>query len=155
MAWSGSEVFRAFVHSAFTDANDMDLSADTIKAALYDNDITPGQDVTAANSAYNADQWANTNEVSDTGQWDAGGVALTSLSVDQATAATVFFDAANTSSGTSATLADVYGCLVYDDSATTVADQGICFNYFGGVQAVTDGTFTVIWDSNGIFRFTL
>ena len=155
MAWSGSEVFRAFVHSAFTDANDMDLSADSIRAALYNNSITPDQDATAANTAYNAGQWANTNEVSDTGQWDAKGVALTSLSVDQATAATVFFDAANTASGSSATLADVYGCLVLDDDATTVADQGICFNYFGGVQSVTDGTFTIVWNANGIFRFTL
>ena len=42
------------------------------------------------------------------------------------------FDAANTvSTGTSATLANVYGCLVYDD---TTADHGICYNYFGGTN---------------------
>ena len=66
------------------------------------------------------------------------------------------FDAANTASGTSATLLTVFGCLVYDDTiATPVADQGLCYNYFGGTQSVTDGTFTVIWHANGIFQLTL
>ena len=55
------------------------------------------------------------------------------------------------------TLANVYGCLCYDDSITagTVADQGVCYNYFGGVNQVTAGTFTIIWSANGIARFTV
>jgi hypothetical protein len=37
-----------------------------------------------------------------------------------------------------------------------VNDQGICFNYFGGVNSVANGTFTVAWDAtNGVLKITL
>ena len=67
------------------------------------------------------------------------------------------FDAADLAGGGNVTLANVYGCFVYDDTITagTVADQGVCFNYLGGVNAVTAGTFTVIWSASGIARFTV
>jgi hypothetical protein len=53
-------------------------------------------------------------------------------------------------------MSGIFGCLVYDDTLTTpVADQGICYNYFGGTQSVTGGTFTIVWHPNGIFRLTL
>lgn len=156
MAWSNSKIFRQAVADMFGNTTAMDLDADSIKAALYNNTGTPDQNVTAANSAYNVGQWVTGNEVSQVGQWAAGGVALASKVVDVATAAVVMFDAADTASGAAATLANVYGCLIYDDTlATPVAKQGICFNYFGGVQSVTSGTFTVQWSANGIFRITL
>lgn len=156
MAWSNSKIFRPFVADVLGNVAAFDLDADTIKAALYNNTPTPSQDVTSANSAYNVGAWAVANELSDASEWTATGVALTSKTVDSGTAATVFFDAADTASGASATLANVHGCLVYDDTLTTpVADQGICYNYFGGAQSVTDGTFTIIWHANGIFRLSL
>ena len=40
-------------------------------------------------------------------------------------------------------------------SGGTVADHGVCFNYFGGAQSVTAGTFTIVWDANGLAKFTL
>lgn len=158
MAWSASSIFRPFLKDVLgnTAAFDLDTGADTIKVALYNNSITPDNDVTSANSAFNAGQWATANEVTESGQWATGGVALTSQTVDAGTADVVFFDAADTASGSAADLANVYGCLVYDDTLTTpVADQGICFNYFGGANSVVNGTFTVVWSANGIFRFTL
>lgn len=157
MAWSNSKIFRPFLGDVLENAAAFDLGADSIKVALYDNDITPDNDVTAANSAYNVGQWVTTgNEVFEAGQWAQAGVALTSQTVDVATADVVFFDAADTASGSAADLANVYGCLVYDDTLTTpVADQGICYNYFGGANSVVNGTFTVVWSANGIFRFTL
>lgn len=156
MAWANSKVFRAFLADAVDNTAALDLGADTIKVALYNNSITPDQDATSANSAYNAGQWATANEVADGAEWAAGGVALASKVVNSGTAGVVFFDAADTASGSSATLAAVFGCLVYDDTLTTpVADQGVCFNYFGGTNSVTDGTFTVIWSANGIWRATL
>ena len=83
-------------------------------------------------------------------------MALGTKTVDVSVADVVFFDAANTASGASATLAAVFGCLVYDQSlATPVDNQGICYNYFGGTQSVTDGTFTIVWHANGVMRFTL
>lgn len=156
MAWSASKIFSSFVTDAVNNTAALDLNADTFKAALYDNDITPSQTVTSANSAYNVDQWVTTgNEVFEAGQWAQGGVALTS--VTSAFSSNVYtFDAADTASGSAADLAAVFGCLVYDDTLTTpVADQGVCFNYFGGSNSVVNGTFTVVWNASGIFALTL
>jgi hypothetical protein len=157
MAWSNSKIFRQFLADAVLNTAAFDLDTDTFKVALYDNDITPDNDVTAANSAYNVGQWATTgNEVFEAGQWAQGGVALTSPTINVGTADVVFWDAADTASGSAADLANVYGCLVYDDTLTTpVADQGICYNYFGGANSVVNGTFTVQWSANGIWRITL
>lgn len=157
MAWSNSRIFRPFLADAVSNTAAFNLGSDTFKVALYDNDITPDNDVTAANSAYNAGQWASAgNEVSESGQWAAGGVALTTPVVNSSSADIVFWDADDTASGSAADLANVYGCLVYDDTLTTpVADQGICYNYLGGANSVVNGTFTVVWHANGIWRITL
>ena len=157
MAWANSRIFRAFLGDVLENTAAFDLGADTIKVALYDNDITPDNDVSAANSAYDAGQWASTNnEVSEAGQWATGGVDLSSPSVNVGTADVVFFDATDTASGSAADLADVHGCLVYDDTlAAPVADQGVSYNYFGGANSVVNGTFTIVWHANGIFRITL
>lgn len=156
MAWSNSKVFRQFLADAVLNVAAFDLDSDTFKVALFNNSITPDNDVTAANSAYNVGQWATANEVSESGQWAAGGVALTSPTINVGTADVVFWDAADTASGSAADLASVYGCLVYDDTLTTpVADQGICYNYFGGSNSVVNGTFTVQWSASGIWRATL
>jgi hypothetical protein len=157
MAWSDSRIFRPFLADVLDNTTAVDLGTDVPKVALYDNDITPDNDVTSANSAYNVGQWVTTgNEVFEAGQWAQGGVALAGTSLNSGTADTVFYDANDTASGSAADLANVFGCLVYDDTLTTpVADQGICYNYFGGTNSVTNGTFTVVWNANGIFRFTL
>lgn len=156
MAWSNSKIFRPFLADALGNVAALDLDADTFKAALFDNTITPNQDVTAANSAYAAGVWAS-GGVSDASGWPAAGRSLASQSLDSGTAATVFFDAADTvSANSNTTLTNAYGALVYDDTLTTpVADQGVCFNYFGGAQSVTAGQFTIVWHANGVLRFTL
>jgi hypothetical protein len=156
MAWTDSRIFRPFVADVLDNTAALDLGADVPKVALYNNTITPDNDVTSANSAYNVGQWATAQEVFQAGQWAQGGVALASTVLNSGTADIVFYDAADTSSGTAATLTNVYGCLVYDDTLTTpVADQGISYNYFGGVQSVTVGQMTVVWHANGIIRITL
>lgn len=158
MAWADSRIFRAFLADMLENIVAFDLTGgtDVPKVALYNNSITPDNDVTAANSAFNVGQWVTANEVSESGQWASGGVALASTVLDRSVADTVFYDAADTASGSAADLANVFGCLVYDDTITTpVADQGLCYNYFGGANSVVNGTFTVVWNANGIFRFTL
>jgi len=156
MAWSNSKIFMAFFEDVFENTTAMDLNTDTFKAALYDNDITPDQTVTAANTAYNAGQWtAAGNEVTDGTNWDTGGEPLTS--VTSSFSSNVYtFDAANTpQSGATCTLASVFGCLVYDDTiATPVVDQGLSFHYFGGSNGVTGGTFTIVWHASGIATVT-
>jgi len=161
MAWSGSAIFRQWIADCLTRTQtSLNFGTDVPKAALYNNSITPDNNVTAALSAYNAgtSQWLTANEVSQAGQWATGGVALSGTSGTthfNDTSSAVWYTASNTASGSAATLANVYGTLVYDDTLTApVADQGICFNYFGGVQSVTSGTFTVVWHANGIWRIT-
>ena len=151
MAWSNSKIFMATIEAMFENAAALDVSGDTLKAALYDNTITPDQTVALANTAYNAGQWANTAEVDDDTDWAAGGEPLTSVA--SGFSSNVYtLDAADTpQSGSSCTLADVYGCLVYDDS---VSDYGICYNYFGGVNSVTAGDFTIQWNGSGILTIT-
>lgn len=154
MAWSNSKVFAAAIGAALDRGVLYDFDGDTFKAALYDNDITPDNAATLANIAYNAGQWtASGNEVSDGTEWDAAGEPLVSNDITISTT-TVKFDANDTASGgSSATLAAVYGCLVYDDTVTT--DYGVCYNYFGGSNSVTDGTFTIVWSASGIFTVSV
>lgn len=157
MAWSNSKIFVSTIEDILENTTAMDVNSDTFKAALYDNDITPSNTAASASVAYNAGQWvASGNEVADGTEWDAGGEPLTGVTFAP-TAAVLTFDATDTpSGGSSATLANVFGCLVYDDTiASPVADQGICYNYFGGTNSVTDGTFTIIWNASGIFTLTL
>lgn len=156
MAWTNSKLFRPALADMLGNVCAMDWDADTLTAALYNNSVTPDNDVTSANSAYNVGQWGTANEVYQAGQWAQAGVNLASVSLNSGTADVVFLDAADTASGSAATLANVYGVLVYDNTLTTpVADQGISYNYLGGANSVTNGTFTVVWHANGIVRFTL
>lgn len=156
MAWTASKIFLAYVTDALNNTAALDANSDTIKAALFDNDNTPDQTVASANTAFNAGQWATSgNEVFEAGQWATGGVALTGVA--SGFASNIYtFDATDTASGSAADLANVFGCLIYDDTLTTpVADQGMCYNYFGGANSVVNGTFTVVWSGSGIFALTL
>lgn len=163
MAWSASAMFQAFPHMMIGNfgANAfVSLEEDTLKVALYDNDITPDKDAVITSTGYNTGQWvASGNEVADGTNWDAGGEPLTSkAATDQGSGITQFDGADTPQGGASTTLASVFGCLVYDDTTTAgtggVADQGVTYHYFGGSQSVTAGTFTVVWHANGLFRIT-
>jgi hypothetical protein len=156
MAWSGSSIFRQYVADLIENTTAMDFTADTVHAALFNNTTAPDNDVTAVNSAYAVGQWVVGNEVTDGTNWDTGGEPLSSKVVTL-TADTITCDAADTpQSGASCTLANVFGCQVYDQSlATPVDNQGFCYNYFGGSQSVTAGNFTIVWHANGVFRFTV
>lgn len=155
MAWSASKIFQQTILDGLGNTTALDLDADVPKVALFDNSITPSQTVSAANSAYAAGVWAG-GGVSDSSGWPAAGRVLVSATW-LASAAVLTYDAADTASANSSTtLSGTFGCLVYDDTLTTpVADQGICYNYFGGTQSVTAGTFTIVWAAGGIFALTL
>jgi hypothetical protein len=152
MAWSASGGFRQTFADALNNVVAIDLGLETHKAALFDNDITPDFDATAANSAYGAGQWVSAgNEVSGTG-YAAGGVAVTTTAVTVVAGGIMMWDAADTA-WAGATFSNAYGCLIYADAlAAPVADQGICAVYFGGGYSVTAGTFTIQWHANGILR---
>lgn len=160
MAWSNSKIFSAFITDSLNNTAALDLNSDTIEAALFDNTITPSQTVAASATAYAGGVWASGGVV-DTGTsapagWPALGRPL--ASVASGFASNVFtFDAADTASANSVTtLTNAYGVLVYDHTLSTpVADQGICFNYLGGANTVTLGSFTVVWNASGIMTLTL
>lgn len=154
MAWADSKVFVNFIKDSLERTAAFDLNADTFKVALY-GDVSPSATVSSANSAYGAGVWAS-GEVYEAGQWAQGGVALSSPSITVVSNTASWAPTANTASGANATLAGVYGCLVYDDTLTTPVDgQGVCYNYFGGANTIADGTFTIVWSANGIMSFSV
>jgi hypothetical protein len=156
MAWSASKMFRQFLADIAGNTTAIDLDSGSFKSALYNNTITPDQNVTAANSAYNVAQWATAQECFEAGQWAQGGVALSGLSLNVGTSGVVFWDANDVVSGSAADLTNATGALVYENVvATPVANQGVCYNYFGGPNSVVNGTFTIIWNVLGIWRATL
>lgn len=163
MAWSGSGVFKQFLlaplvqgtTTSATGYTGIGSGEDAVKVALFNNDVVPAKDAAVASTGYNTGTWVTADEVTHA-NWAAGGRTLGSQAFSSDTNA-VMYDAADLAGGGTLTLADVHGCFVYDDaiSAGTVADQGISFNYFGGAQSVTGGTFTIVWHANGIFRLTV
>lgn len=148
---SSSKVFIAYITDIVNNTTAMDLNTDaSIKVALFGNSGTPDNTVASALTAYNTGQWTSGNEVTATG-WTANGLALAGVTSASASA-TYTFDANDRAGGATDTVTNAYGVLVYDDTITTpVADQGICYNAFGGANSVTSGTFTVVWNTSGIF----
>jgi hypothetical protein len=163
MAWSASAVFKEFIlaplvqgtSTSATGYTGIGSGEDTVKVALYDSSITPDKDAAVGSTGYNTGQWLTSDEVTHA-NWAAGGRTLASQAFSGVTNA-VMYDAADLAGGGTLTLTDVNGCFVYDDTITagTVADQGVCYNWFGGAQTVTSGTFTIVWHANGLFRITV
>jgi hypothetical protein len=155
MAWSDSKIFVSTIEDILENTTAIDLNSGTFNVALFDNTLTPSQTVASASTAFGAGVWAS-GQVFDGAEWPTGGQQLDSVTFAP-TANVLKFDAADeVSTGTSATLASVFGCLIYNtDINTPVDSQGICYLYFGGTNSVTDGTFTVVFNSAGIFTLTL
>lgn len=166
MAWTVSAMFREWPKSAMGQgqtaavlpAGYAGLGADSVKVSLHNNSITPDKDVGITTSGFNTGVWATANEVTDATNWVSGGRALASKTLTTPSSGVFMFDAADLAGGGTVTITNAFGCLVYDDATTAgtggIADQGVCFNWFGGAQSVTAGTFTIVWNANGIFRIT-
>lgn len=169
MTFNASAIFREWPKSvmgqgqtaAVLPAAYAGLGADTVKVALYNNTTTPDKDAALTATGYNSagSQWVVANEVTDATNWVAGGRTLASKTLTTPSTGVFMFDAADLAGGGNVTLSAVFGCLVYDDTITAgtggIAKQGVCYNYFGGSQSVTAGTFTIVWNANGIYRITV
>lgn len=107
---------------------------DAIRVALYDGSHA----FSAGDTVYTV-----TNEISGTG-YTAGGELLANQSVSLASN-TATFDADDTS-WTSATFSCDHA-VIYDVTNTNSLMHSIDF---GGTQSVTAGTFTIVWNANGI-----
>ncbi|WP_432112853.1 hypothetical protein [Streptomyces sp. S1] len=138
------------------------LGADTIKAALFNNSVTPDKDAALTSTGYNSGTWTSGNAVNDSDgsdDWPAAGIALSSKVLSDQGSGVFRFDAADTTHSNTVTITNAFGCLVYDDTITAgtggCADQGISYHSFGGAQSVTTGTFTVVWHANGLFQVSV
>lgn len=150
---TNSKIFIAFFKDVFENTTAMDLNSDTLNVMLYNNTGTPDNTVSSANSAWNAGQWVTTNEATATG-WPSGGLALASVTSTSATNVYTL-DAADKAGGATDTIADTRGCLIFDFTiASPVVKQGICYLSFGGIQSVTAGTLTVVFNASGILTVT-
>jgi hypothetical protein len=166
MAWTNSKIFTAYIHDVLCNTSAADLDTDAlIEAALFDGTITPNQVDTAAHNAYAAagGTWASGGVV-DTGTgapagWPALGRPLAWSVATRVTAATanpIVFDSDDTvSASDTTTITNANGCLIYDHTAGTPTDEGMCYIYFGGAQSVTLGRFTIQWNASGVMSLTL
>lgn len=162
MAFTASGVFRQWLADALAPTASFAgkfNSTDVYKCALYGNTGTPDKTVTAANSAYNVAQWVTANEITDATNWTAGGRTIAGTGSGggyTSSGSAITFDGNDTAGGGNVTLTGVFGDLVYDSTLSTpVANQALAFHYFGGSQSVTSGTFTVVWNVNGIVQVTV
>lgn len=142
---------------------------DSFKVALYDNNCAGTKDDTAAQFAYAGTSFPSAGsatggagsgscQVYQAVQWPQAGLALATGNTSAGTGGSgiAMFDAADLASGTACTISNAYGCLVYDDTLSSpVVDQGVCANSFGTGAAVTNGTFTIQWSANGVWRVTV
>lgn len=158
MAWANSSVFREWNSQMLqvSGTGYTGLDSDTVNVALFNNTTAPDKDAAVASTGFNTGVWTTTNEVTDATNWVSGGRPLASKTFTTPATGVVMFDAADLAGGGNVTITNAYGCLVYDNSITagTVSKQGASFNYFGGAQSVTAGTFTIVWNANGIARWT-
>lgn len=159
MAFTASGVFQEWINMVYqvSATGYTGLDSDVVNVALYNNTGTPDKTAAVASTGYNTGPWVIANEVTDATNWVAGGRPLASKTFTIPVAGTFMFDAADLAGGGNMTVANVYGCLVYDNTITagTVAKQGTSFHYFGGAQSVTAGTFTIVWHVNGLQRATV
>jgi hypothetical protein len=131
------------------------FAADTIKVALYSNSVVTATALaeTFANFARNAyngtsGQWVTANELATAGGYTQGGITVTPKTALSQTAGLLTVTSTGTPNWTSASFS-TYGCLVYDSTVT--GSLALCWNFFGGIQTVTSGTFTINWNASGIF----
>ena len=163
MAWTASKIFTSYLYQIITNTSASAWPTDALfECALFDSTLTPNQTDTVAHNAYAAagGQWAGGGVV-DTGTggpagWPALGRPLVTAALSAATVNPLTFSAANTvSASATTTLTNANGLLLYDHTAGTPTDMGLCYIWFGGAQTVTLGTFTIAWNASGIMTLTL
>jgi hypothetical protein len=167
MAWADSRVFQEWDKNPLFNGSGgtpptgySGFLTNVMKCALFGStaSMTPDRNATLATTGYNSatSQWVVANEKTGSSEWVAGGRALASKT-NVASAGTITLDAADLVGAASITMSSVAGCLIYDDDITagTIADQGMCYLFFSGDQAVTAGTFTVSFNAAGIVTATV
>lgn len=120
------------------------LAADTIKVILLNNSHTFDPDTLGYSNV-------SANELATAGGYTAGGATLGSVTITQDnTDDEGVFDALDTAwAGATFT---AYHAAMYDDTPVSPADPLMVSIDFGGAQAVSAGTFTIVWAAEGIIN---
>jgi hypothetical protein len=140
-----TKTYGSLIAKAFN--KEVDFDTDTIKVALVSSSYTPNQDT--------HDYWDDvaTYEVSGTG-YTAGGATLATKTVGYTAGTNVTKFDGDDVSWTTSTITARYA-VVYDASpATNAAKPLIGYVDFGSDQSSSSGTFSIVWDSAGIFTTT-
>lgn len=110
---------------------DHDLTADTIKVALFDSSASLSQDTTA---------YSATGEVVESGYAAGGATVTATISRSRGVVEVVFSSPSWTSE------IEAYGALIYNSSKS---NKAIAVLNFGGPRSSVAGTFTVTMPSAG------
>ena len=133
MAITTNAICDSFKKELLQGSHDFDASTDTYKLAMYTSSATLGKSTT---------NYATANEVSNSGQYTAGGSALVNqgVKVSSSVAITDFADLSFTGVTLTARGALIYNTTTNGGSNTTDA---VCVLDFGGDKTATAGTFTI------------
>lgn len=125
----------------------IDLDTDTIKVALATSAWTPNQDT---NDFFDD----VTNQVTGAG-YTAGGATLTGVTWAYTAGTNTWrFDAADVS-WPSSTITARYAVIYVETAGAASTDPLIAYVDFGADVSTTAGTFSIVWDSAGIFTVTV
>jgi hypothetical protein len=122
----------------------IDLDTDDIKVALVTSTYTPDQD---AHDFFDD----ITNEVGASGSYAAGGSSLAGKAVTQDNTDNEGVFDANDLAFTSATIT-ARAAILYKNTGVASTSPLIAYIDFGSNQSSSTGTFTIIWDSEGILN---
>jgi len=123
---------------------DLDTSA---KCALLTTAYTPDID----SHRYWSD--VSAYEVAGTG-YTAGGATLTNVSTTVDTANDRAYIDADDTSWSNATLSNLRYAVIYYPTGDPATSPLVGYINFGSTKSLTDGTFTIAWDSGGVIRIT-
>jgi hypothetical protein len=132
-----SGIYDKFKYNLMT--KKVNLITDTIKVALMTNSHSFVSTDTSSSSVL-------TNQITGTG-YTTGGATLAGQSVTEG--ASTKWDATTDTEWTSATFS-AWHAVLYDTTVDATTNNVICSIDFNGEQAVSTGTFKIIWNSSGI-----
>jgi hypothetical protein len=140
-----TKTYGSLIAKAFN--KEVDFDSDTIKVALLSSSYTPNQDTD--------DYWNDVSsyEVTGTG-YTAGGATLANKAVTYTSGTNVTKFDGDDVSWTSSTITARYA-VIYDASPATDSTKPLIgYVDFGSNQSSSSGTFSIVWDSAGIFTTT-
>jgi len=153
MAFSGNALCNSFKKELLEGVHNFKLSGgSTFRLALFTNSQAGNDNLGGSSSTMDATVTAYSssasNEVSNTGDYSAGGGTLTRVdpALKSTSTATTQFANLEFGGGGNVVTLTARGALIYNDSAS--GDPAVCVLDFGADKSASSGTFTVIFPTN-------